>query len=69
MIKDILESFVKELQDTKNQDNLRMISEPFLYKFKISFYVVLFILLIITGNLSYISFMIHNSSRNINASI
>jgi len=60
MIKDILDVFIKELQQEKNQENFSIAIEPYIYKIRIYFYFILFLLFIIAFNLSMILFKLFN---------
>ena len=53
MIKDILENLIKELQNEKNQENLHSALEPFSLRIKLSFYLVVFLLILIICHVIY----------------
>ena len=59
MIKDLLDNFVKELQHEKNQENLSIAIEPYIYKIRIYFYIIFLMLFIMTINLSFIVFKMY----------
>lgn len=53
MFKDIIETIGKEIQNERNQEQLYIIFEPLIYKFKTSFYIIIFILILVLTNLFY----------------
>lgn len=55
MIKDILENFVKEMKNEKNQRQLNFVLEPAYNKIKFYYYTVVIILFLILMSLLYIS--------------
>jgi len=65
MIKDILENLIKELQNEKNQENLHSALEPFSLRIKLSFYLVVFLLILIICNLIYSNVLISEIIKSI----
>jgi hypothetical protein len=53
MIKDILENLIKEIQNEKNQASLYAAIEPFSYKIKTGYLLIVFLLGLIVINLIY----------------
>ena len=59
MIKDIIETFIKEARNEKNQTNIAFVLEPVLNKIKFSYYVLILILILILINVFYMSVVLH----------
>jgi hypothetical protein len=53
MLKDMIETMVKELQNEKNQEHINTIFEPVSYRLKTSFYIVIILLILMLANLVY----------------
>lgn len=58
MIKDIIDNFVNQLQNEENQQKVSTALNPWLLNIKLFCYVVVFLLLIISINLSAICYKI-----------
>lgn len=55
MIKDIIENFVKEMRNEKNQKHLNFVLEPIINKIKFYYYVIVVLMFMILLNLFYLS--------------
>ncbi len=53
MLKDIVETIIRELQNEKNQEYIEFVFKPMSYKIKTSFYIIVIMLILIIGNLVY----------------
>jgi len=53
MIKDLFHNLIKEIQDEKNQEVLYLVLEPLTNKLKFSYYMIVFLLLLMVANLIY----------------
>ncbi len=53
MLKDVIETIVKELQNEKNLEDLDMVVGPVLYRIKTSYYIIIILLILIVANLIY----------------
>ena len=53
MIKDIIETVMKELQNEKTQEHINSVLGPVSYRIKSSFYLIIILLIIMIANLVY----------------
>jgi hypothetical protein len=65
MIKDLLENFIREIKNEQNQEHMKYIIEPVYNKIKISYFFIVFLLILILINLFYISMNIHIFKSNL----
>jgi hypothetical protein len=64
MIKELFDGFIYEITNEKNHEKLAPVIYPVYNKLKFSYFVVIFLLIIITANLLFISVKINNFSIN-----
>jgi hypothetical protein len=64
MIKDLIETLVKELQNERNQEHLYTILEPLSYRIKTSFYIVIILLILMVANLVYSNILLSEMMKN-----
>lgn len=53
MLKDIVETIVRELHNEKNQEQLDSVIGPLSYRIKSSYYIIIILLILMVGNLVY----------------
>lgn len=53
MFKDVFETLIKELRNEKNQEHIYSFIEPLSHRIRISFYIVIIILVLMVANLMY----------------
>jgi len=58
MIKDILENLINELHNEKNKEQLYTALEPFSYKLRMSWYLLIIILVVVVANLIYTNLLL-----------
>ena len=63
MIKDIIEGFIQEIQNEQNQVQLYSAFEPLTSKIKISYYIMLFMVIIAKGNIIYSNYLLNEFSK------
>jgi hypothetical protein len=64
MFKDIIETIARELQNEKNQEQIYTVISPLSYRIKVSFYMVLILLVLMVGNLVYSNLLLSEMIRN-----
>ncbi len=65
MIKEVFDNLIQEIANEKNQERLSYAVEPLNNKIRISYYIVVFLLILIVFNLFYISSKIYVSKTSV----
>jgi len=67
MFKDIIETIVKELQNEKTRENFDKYSDlflgPLIYRLKISYYIIIFLLILMVANMIYSNILLSEIIR------
>ena len=63
MIKDLLENLIKEIQNEKNQASLYAAIEPFTYKIKTGYFLIVFLLALMVINLIYSNMLLNEITK------
>ncbi len=63
MIKEIFDSLIQEIGNERNQERLTYVVEPLYNKMKISYYIIILLMLLIIANLLYITFKVYMFSN------